>query len=78
MDEKEIWNLAKEELAQTVPTFKMWIEPLEAVSFDGNMLSLITAHALAPQAIKSQHNTKILTALKNVCGKDVSYNIVFD
>lgn len=78
MDEKEIWKLAKEELAQTVPTFKMWIEPLEAVSFDGNMLSLITAHALAPQAIKSQHDAKILTALKNVCGKDISYNIVFD
>ena len=32
MDEKEIWSRAKEELAQTVPTFKMWIEPLEAVS----------------------------------------------
>ena len=78
MNEKEIWKLAKEELAQTVPTFKMWIEPLEAVSFDGNMLSLITAHALAPQAIKSQHDAKILTALKNVCGKDISYNIVFD
>lgn len=78
MDEKEIWSKAKEELAETVPTFKMWIEPLEAASFDGNILNLITAHALAPQLIKSQHNTKILEALKNVCGKDVSYTVVHD
>lgn len=78
MDEKEIWKLAKEELAETVPTFKMWIEPLEATSFDGNILTLITAHALAPQLIKSQHNAKILEALKNVCGKDVSYTVVHD
>lgn len=78
MDEKEIWKLAKEELAQTVPTYKMWIEPLEATAFDGNILTLITAHALAPQLIKSQHNAKILEALKNVCGKDVSYTVVHD
>lgn len=78
MDEKEIWSKAKEELAETVPTFKMWIEPLEATSFDGNILTLITAHALAPQLIKSQHNAKILEALKNVCGKDVSYTVVHD
>lgn len=78
MEVKEIWEKAKEELAVTVPTFKMWIEPLEAASFDGNMLTLITAHALAPQAIKSQHNTKILEALKNAYGEDISYNILFD
>ena len=78
MDEKELWKLAKEELEQTVPTYKMWIEPLEATSFDGHILTLITAHALAPQLIKSQHNAKILEALKNVCGKDVSYTVVHD
>lgn len=56
----------------------MWIEPLEAASFDGNILTLITAHALAPQAIKSQHDSKILAALKNAYGDDISYSIVFD
>ncbi len=78
MDAKEIWKLAKEELEQTVPTYKMWIEPLEAASFDGNLLTLITAHALAPQAIKSQHDSKILEALKNAYGKNIGYSIVFD
>ena len=78
MDEKEIWSKAKEELVETVPTFKMWIEPLEPVSFDGNVLTLITAHALAPQAIKSQHDAKILEALKNAYGKNISYNVVYD
>ena len=78
MNEKEIWSKAKEELAQTVPTFKMWIEPLEASAFDGNVLTLITAHALAPQAIKSQHDSKILDALKNAYGQGISYSILYD
>lgn len=78
METNEIWNKAKEELEQTVPTFKMWIEPLKAVSFDGNMLTLITAHALAPQAIKSQHDSKILEALKNASGSNISYTILYD
>ena len=78
MEVNELWSKAKEELAVTVPTFKMWIEPLEATSFDGNLMTLITAHALAPQAIKSQHNSKILEALKNAYGKDISYNILYD
>lgn len=47
----------------------MWIEPLEASAFDGNVLTLITAHALAPQAIKSQHDSKILDALKMLTDK---------
>jgi len=79
MDFNEIWSKAKEELEKSVPaTFNMWIEPLEAVSFDGNILNLITPHALAPQLIKSQHNAKILSALKSACKKDISYNIVYD
>lgn len=78
MDERELWSKAKEELEQTVPTYKMWIEPLEATSFDGNLLTLITAHALAPQAIKSQHNVKILEALKNAYGRSIGYSITFD
>lgn len=78
MDEKEIWSIAKIELEQTVPTYRMWIEPLEAVSFDGNVLSLITAHALAPQLVKSQHDSKLLEALKNAAGHDISYTIVHD
>lgn len=79
MDFNELWNTAKEELKETVPaTFNMWIEPLRAVSFDGTKLNLITAHALAPQLIKSQHNEKILKALSHACGQDVSYAIVYD
>ena len=79
MDFNEIWSIAKEELKQSVPaTYNMWIEPLEPVSFDGNILNLITAHALAPQLIKSQHDSKILSALKTACKKEISYNIVYD
>ena len=79
MDYNELWSKAKEELRNTVPaTFNMWIEPLKAVSFDGNIINLITAHALVPQLIKSQHDSKILEALKNAYGKDISYTITYD
>ena len=79
MDFNEIWSIAKDELKTTVPaTFNMWIEPLKAVSYDGNILNLITPHALAPQLIKSQHDAKMLTALKNACGKDISYTVIYD
>lgn len=78
MELNELWEKAKEELQQTVPTYKMWIEPLKAVSFDGNLITLISAYALAPQAIKSQHDEKILEALKNACGKKIGYTILFD
>lgn len=78
MDVNEIWSKAKDELSQTVPTYKMWIEPLNAVSFDGSVLTLISAHALASQIIKSQHNDKILAALKNAYGESIGYSVVYD
>lgn len=79
MDFNEIWSIAKEELKTTAPAaFNMFIEPLEAVSFDGNILNLISPLALAPQIIKTQHDTKILSALKCACGSDISYNIAYD
>lgn len=79
MDYLELWENAKEELKETAPaTFNMWIEPLQAVSYDGNVLNLISAFALAPQLIKTQHDDKILEALKNASGKNISYTIVYD
>ncbi len=78
MDFNEIWSKAKEELEKTVPMCGMWIGPLKPVEFDGNVLRLVTAHALAPQIIKTQHDAKVREALKNACGHEVSYNIVYD
>lgn len=79
MDFNEIWSIAKEELKITAPAaFNMFIEPLKPVSFDGNVLNLVSPLALAPQIIKTQHNKKILSALKCACGSDISYNIAYD
>ena len=78
MDFNEIWSIAKEELKKAGLTYNMWIEPLKPVSFDGNVLNLITAHALAPQIIKTQLDAKIREALKSACKKDISYNISYD
>ncbi len=78
MDFEEIWSKAKEELEKKVPTFSMWVQPLKPVSFDGNLLTLHSPLALAPQMIKSQHDEKFREILKKVCGKDISYNILYD
>lgn len=78
MEFDELWSKAKSELEKTVPTFNMWIQPLEAVSFDGNMLTLLSPLALAPQMIKTQHDGKIKDALKHVYHKEISYSILYD
>lgn len=78
MDYVEIWEKAKEELKEIGPSYNMWIEPLRPVSFDNNSMLLVTVHALAPNLIKSQHNDKILEALKHVTGVDAGYRIFYD
>ena len=78
MDYLEIWEKAKEELKEIGLPYSMWIEPLQPVSFDNNNMLLVTAHALAPQLIKSQHNDKMLSALKHATNTDASYKIFYD
>ena len=78
MDFNEIWSIAKEELKEAGMAYNMWIEPLEPVSFDGNVLILHSPLALAPQMIKSQHDEKFRIALKNAYGSNLSYSILYD
>ena len=77
---KNLWSEVKAELRETIPTpaYQMWLEPLEAADFDGNVFSLITVHSLAPQVVKSNYNKQILDAFAKVLGKEVSYHITFD
>ena len=78
MDYLEIWEKAKEELKDIGLPYNMWIEPLRPVSFDNNSMLFVTVHALAPNIIKSQHNDKMLSALRHAAGVDTSYNIFYD
>ncbi len=77
---KNLWSEVKAELRDTVPTpaYQMWLEPLEAADYDGNVFSVYTVHSLAPQVVKSNYNKQITDAFKKVLGKDVSYHITFD
>ncbi|MFR1673073.1 MAG: chromosomal replication initiator protein DnaA [Candidatus Gastranaerophilaceae bacterium] len=77
---KNLWSEVKVELRETIPTpaYQMWLEPLEAADYDGNVLSLCTVHSLAPQVVKSNYNKQILEALNKILGKEVSYHITFD
>lgn len=77
---KNLWSEVKAELRETIPTpaYQMWLEPLEAADFDGNVFSVITVHSLAPQVVKSNYNKQILDAFAKVLGKEVSYHITFD
>lgn len=78
MEAVEVWKKAKEEIKDKGSSYSLWIEPLQAVSYDGNMINLITPHALAPEIIKTQHNDELKLALKTVCGHDVSFAIRYD
>ena len=78
MNAEEIWNKAKEELKNIVPTYPFLIEPVQATAFDGNIITLITPHALSSQVIKANHNDAILEALKNACGSSIGYSISYD
>lgn len=78
MEAVEIWNRAKEDLKDIGSAYKMWFEPLQAVSYDGNILELLTPLALAPEIIKIQHNDELKSALKSACGHDISYAIRYD
>lgn len=77
---KNLWSEVKAELRDTVPTpaFQMWLEPLEAVDYDGNVFSVASVHSLAPQVVKSNYNKQIAEALNKVLKKNVSYHITFD
>ncbi|MFI3301396.1 MAG: chromosomal replication initiator protein DnaA [Candidatus Gastranaerophilales bacterium] len=77
---KNIWCEIKAELRVSIPTpaFQMWVEPLEAVEFEGNMFSILSVHALGPQVIKTNYDTQIVEAFQKVLGKSVGYNITYD
>lgn len=77
---KNLWSEVKAELRETIPTpaYQMWLDPLEAAEYDGNIFSVVTVHSLAPQVVKSNYNKQILEAFQKVLGKDVSYHITFD
>ena len=76
---KNLWEKIKEELNETLPApAKMWLGGLEPADYDGNVFSLYSAHALAPQVLRTNYNDQILSALNKVFGKDVGYYISFD
>lgn len=78
MEAAEIWNKAKEDLKEIGSAYDIWFAPLQAVSYDGNILEILTPLALAGEIIKSQHNEEMRAALKSACGHDISYTIRFD
>lgn len=76
---KNLWDKIKEELNEALPApAKMWLGGLEPADYDGNVFSLYSAHALAPQVLKANYNEQILSTLKKIFNKDVSYHIAFD
>ncbi len=79
-DVKKLWNDIKSELKHSIPllAYQMWIEPMEVSQYDGNIISLITVHSLAPQVIKSNYNSQILEAVKKITGKETGYHITYD
>ena len=77
---KKIWDDVKQELKSIVPasTYDPWIEPLEAISFEGNQFTLISGESFGVQYIKQTQYKTILEAFKKHLGQEIIVNIEFN
>ena len=77
---KKIWDDVKKELKNVVPahTFEPWIEPLEAISYEGEQFTLISGESFGVQYIKTTQYKNILEAFKKCLNKEVLVNIEFN
>lgn len=76
---KKIWEEIKEELKKHIPsTSYVWIQPLEAVSFEGNQFTLISNASFAVKYIRENHYKTILECFKNHFNKEIIVNIEFN
>lgn len=77
---KKIWETVKEELKQIVPasTFEPWIEPLEAVNFEGNQFTLISGESFGIDYLKRTQYQTFLNTFKSVLGQEIIVNFEVD
>ncbi len=77
---KKIWDEVKEELKNVIPasTFEPWIAPLEAISFEDNIFTLISGESFGIEYIKKTQYKTILDTFKNHFGREILVNINFN
>lgn len=76
---KKVWEEIKEELKKQVPESAYpWIDPLEAVSFEGNQFTLISNASFAVKYIRENHYKTILERFKKHFNKEIIVNIEFN
>ena len=75
----EIWNDVLGILEQGIPksTYEPWILPMVPQSLDENCFTVLTGHTIAKQVLL-QYNQNVLSALKQILGRDVTLNIIVD
>lgn len=77
---KKIWDEVKEELKNVIPasTFEPWIAPLEAISFEDNIFTLISGESFGIEYIKKTQYKTILDTFKTHFGREILVNINFN
>ena len=77
---KKIWEDVKLELEQTIPpsSYDPWIVPLEPIGFENDQFSVLTGQSFAVSVIRKNHYQQIVDAFKNVLGREIQFNMVFD
>jgi len=77
---KKIWEEVKKELEPKIPasSFEPWILPLEPIGYENNQFSVLTGQAFAVSIIRKNHYNQVIEAFKNVLGKEIEFNIIFD
>ncbi|MGN0017519.1 MAG: chromosomal replication initiator protein DnaA [Candidatus Gastranaerophilaceae bacterium] len=77
---KKIWDDIKIELKDVIPasTYEPWIEPLEAISYEGNQFTLISGESFGVQYIKRTQYKTILETFKKHLNEEIIVNIEFN
>lgn len=76
---KTVWEDVKKELEKSIPEPSfIWIDALEAISFEDNQFTLISGQSFAIQYLQSHHYKQILESFKIILNQDVVVNFEFD
>ena len=74
----EVFSIVKHILKEnlTEPAYNLWIEPLQAVSFQDNVATLLSPSAFHCSTLQHNYMTRIKDALDEVMGFEVTIRFI--
>ncbi|MCR4924939.1 MAG: chromosomal replication initiator protein DnaA [Clostridiales bacterium] len=76
----EIWDSVKIKCQSEISevAYKQWIEPLKAVSFDGNVFTISATSSFAAQIVKDKYSEYLKNVFVEVIGFNIEINFIVD